>query len=226
MLDQSIQNPHGISTFGTCVVRAEPDYATVDFAVFRVEEKPGQASDAVTATANKIRGFLSKSGVGDRKIRESNHVLNPWYTGSGDSRKLIGYRAEVAFNISVEDISKVDSILVGILDSGANEIFEVRYRTTRLREARAESRQGAFLAALKKAEMYAEAAGVKVGRTIHIEEVDAEQLMADLDEIDEFQTSGAINPSSIPVTAAVRVSFTIKGGKSAAATGQFVSFDP
>lgn len=221
MLQQTIQHPHGISTFGTCVVRVDPDYATIEFTVMRVEPTPEDAARSVRGTSQALQRSIKASGVPERKIRTSHLELDA-LSDAGATR----YRAEIRFNVTIDEVEAVDTIVVTALKSGANRVDDITYRTSRLREARAEARQGAFLAGLKKAEMYAEAAGVKVGRTIHIEELDPDDIAANLDEIDEFQTSGGINPGSIAVCAAVRVSFTLKGGQTAAATGQYISFDP
>ena len=215
-MEQSIQNPHGISMFGSCVVYVEPDFCTVDFVVSRTAAKPNEASNAAKQAASAVSGFLQKSGIESRDFRQSRVEI-----GIGEGT----YDAEIRFNLSVSDLSKVEPLLVGIINSGANQIRKLRYRSSRLRDARVEARQGAFLAALKKAEVFAEAAGIQVGRTLHIEELDAADLQ-ELEDMDDFQTSGSVNPNTLIVGSAVRVSFMIKGGKTAAATGQFVAFDP
>ncbi len=215
-MEPTIQNPHGLSMFGSCVVYVDPDYCTVDFAVTRIAAKPDDAAKATSQAASAVAGFLKASQIEQRNFRQSRTEI---HIRDGQ------YIAEIRFNLTIDNLDKVEAILVGVINAGANDVRKVRYRSNRLRDSRTEARQGAFLAALKKAEIMAEAAGVKVGRVIHVEELEVDDLEA-LEEGDDFQTSGAVNPNTIVVGAAVRVSFTIKGGKTAAATGQFVAFDP
>lgn len=220
-MTQVIQTPHGISTHGSCVVRVEADYATLDFRVAQYDANAATASSKVRAMASSIRGLLVKSSVEDRNIRPSRVELK----ASPDGKK-IAYHAEIRFNVMIRDIERVEGVVAALAEAGIWHIESLRYRTSRLREARAEARQGAILAAIKKAELYTEAVGVGVGRVIHIEEVPESELTSAMDEFDEFQTSGTYNPSAIAVRAAVHMAFAIKGGKTSAATGQFVAFDP
>ncbi len=220
-MTQVIQTPHGISTHGSCVVRVEADYATLDFRVTQYDGNALAASSKARTMTSSVRGLLVKTGVEDRNIRPSRVELLAVNEG-----KKISYQAEIRFNVMVRDIERVEGVVAALAEAGVWHLDNLRYRTSRLREARAEARQGAILAAIKKAELYTEAVGVGVGRVIHIEEVPESELTADMDEFDEFQTSGTYNPSAIAVRAAVHMAFAIKGGTTSAATGQFVAFDP
>ena len=220
-MTQVIQTPHGISTSGSCVVRVEPDYATLDFSLSHYDANAATVSTKVRAMASSIRGMLAKLGVDERNVRVSRVELHP----TMDGKKLM-FRATVRFNVMVRDLDRVEGVVASLAEAGVWNLEKLTYRTSRLREARAEARQGAILAAIKKAELYTEAVGVSVGRVIHIEEVPEPELGPALEEFDEFQTSGTYNPGSIPVRAAVHMAFAIKGGSTAAATGQFVAFDP
>lgn len=220
-MPQVIQTPHGISTSGSCVVRVEPDYATLDFAIEQYDKAAATASTKVRSKASTIRGLLARLDVDERNIRVSRVHLSPIPDG-----KSVQFQSRIIFNVMVRDVDRVESVVSSLVESGVWRIDKLTYRTSRLREARAEARQGAILAAIKKAELYTEAVGVSVGRVIHIEEVPESELSGQIDEFDEFQTSGTYNPGSIPVRAAVHMAFAIKGGSTAAATGQFVAFDP
>jgi uncharacterized protein YggE len=59
--------------------------------------------------------------------------------------------------------------------AGANEIEGVDFDVIAKRELRAEARRKAVAAAAAKADLYAEAAGVRVGAVLHVEDVDPEQ---------------------------------------------------
>lgn len=219
-MDQAVPNPNGVTTFGSCVVHIEPDFATVDLAVSKTTQRPDEAANHVRQIATTLRGYFPRAGV--ESVRASRLELLPIQ----ENGKLLGFHAQVRFNLTIKDLERVDAVIVGGLNAGITDVHGVQFRSSRLREARSEARQGAFLASLKRAEQYAEAAGIKLGRVIHIEEVPEEGLQDHLDEFDEFYTSGAHNPSAIAVRAAVRVVFSIKASKMAAATGTFPAFEP
>jgi uncharacterized protein YggE len=102
------------------------------------------------------------------------------------------------------------------VDAGAHVIDSVSYKTSRLRELRAEARKGAVEAALSKAEVYASAAGLDIGKALHIEDINPEEIAqrshmpdVDLAEHDEADAPGADGPGSIVVAAAVMVCFAL-----------------
>ncbi len=221
---QSIVRPHGISVFGASVVRVEPDYATLDFSLSGSEEKAGPALQTAQNGASGVKGFLKKIGIPEANFRSSRPKINEF---AGDSA-FVGYRATIEFNVTLQDLELVPVAVAGVVDGGARNL-DLRYRTARLNDSRAEAQQAAVLAAFKKAELLAEAAGVEVGRVLHVEDVDPNRLERegdDLSEMDHFQTSGAYNPGAVAVRAAVRVSFSIKGAGTPEITGTFGSIPP
>jgi uncharacterized protein YggE len=60
------------------------------------------------------------------------------------------------------------------LAAGANEIEAVEFDVRAKPELRAQARRQAVAAARRKAELYAEAAGVRVGAVLHIDDVDSD----------------------------------------------------
>ena len=85
-----------------------------------------------------------------------------------------------------------------------------------LRELRATARAGALKAARAKAELYCETAGVKLGKVLHIEDINPTQArrghghMVDQDFAESADNDpGAYHPGAISVSGAVVVSFTI-----------------
>ena len=219
-MSQVVPYPNGVTTFGSCVVHIEPDFATLNLGVSKTAKRPEEAAGHVRSVAATLRGYFPRAGVESTRSSRVRLVATPL---DGPAEE---FEATIQFNLTIKDLERVESVIVGAVGAGVNHLEPAILRSSRLREARAEARQGAFLAALKRAEQYAEAAGIKLGRVIHIEEVADEKLDGDLDELDEFDTSGAINPTSIAVRAAVHVAFSIKASKMAAATGTFPAFDP
>lgn len=219
---QSITQPHGVTVFGSSVVRTDPDYATVDFAIAADNEKAGPALHAARNAASGVSGFLKRLGISETEYRSSR----PDVIEFGGDTGFAGYRARIRFNVTISDLDLVENVVTGVVDGGATNL-RLSYRTKAIRDARAEAQQAAVLAAFKRADLFAEAAGIKLGRVLHVEDVDPERLERegdDLSEIDHFNTSGAYDPGSVVVRAAVRVSFSIKGAGTPEVTGTFTSF--
>ncbi|GAA1819534.1 hypothetical protein GCM10009682_45100 [Luedemannella flava] len=75
-------------------------------------------------------------------------------------------------------LDDVEPLLVDVVAAGANEIEGVDFDVLAKRELRAEARRKAVAAARAKADLYAEAADVRLGVVVHIEDVDPEQSAA------------------------------------------------
>ena len=213
-VQQSIQRPHGVNVFGSCLVRAEPDYASVRFSVTSVAADPQDALSSARDGADKVHRTLAGAGVADADVRSSQVSLEYAYEGYGENRKPIGYRAAMRFQVFARDLANLDSLLVDLVDAGAREIHSVSYKTTRMRELRRTAREGAVASARAKAEVYATAAGRKLGAAIHIEDVNPDQLASrshapdvDLDSHDEGE--GGARKGSIVISGAVMMCFAL-----------------
>jgi uncharacterized protein YggE len=101
---------------------------------------------------------------------------------------------------------------VDLVAAGANEIDAVEFDVTGKGELRAEARRQAVGAARRKAELYAEAAAVRLGAVLHIEDVDSDQV--GIAHSRGHGMSGAASPEDLApghvvVSAAVVLGFSI-----------------
>jgi uncharacterized protein YggE len=124
------------------------------------------------------------------------------------------YAATIEFQMRLKQLDRLEEVLVGITEAGANQIRQVDYQTSRMKELRDQSREQAVVAAREKAEAYGRAAGVALGPVIHIEDVDPDQPrvghgatfeMRGLEEI----MSNALDPGMITIIGAVRIAWEI-----------------
>ena len=209
--------------FGSAVVRVEPDSATLRFSVKSSNPKPGDAIAGARNQSSIVSNLLQRSGISAGGMKTSRVRLME--TAAVTQTSNVAYTASIEFNVSVADLERLEGITIGLLDAGVTGLGEPHYQSSKLREARAEARQSAVLAAFKKAELYAEAAGVEIGRVLHIEEVDPSDL-SDSESVawgdfEEFPNVGGYTPSALQFPAATFVSFAIKGGGQPEITGQY-----
>ena len=214
----SITTPFGISVFGSATLRVEPDIAVITFAVSEVNGHPKEAFAAVRALSRKVQAFLSTMNA---KGAGSSHIsLHEQYEHKNNVQKFVGYRANVEFRVMVNDLPRMEDILVGLVDVGISGIHGVSFQTSRLKELRAEARRQAVLAAREKAENYCGAAGIELGDVIHIEDVNPDQLQRNqghtrfqADQGDESEAR-AFDPSSIAISGAVIIAYKIRSANS------------
>lgn len=126
---QSIHRPHGINVFGSCLIRVEPDYASPRFTVANAAERPEEALAATHAAADRVLQVLTQGHVAGRDIRCSRVAVEMAYEGYGDKRRWIGYRANLGYQVFVRDLTRVEALLVELVEAGAKEIQSVSYKT-------------------------------------------------------------------------------------------------
>jgi len=209
--DQAIRQPFGITVFGSSIVKTEPDFVSVDFAVYHTEQHPKDSFKAVRDTSQAVNAYLQK--VAFRKEASSSRIsLERSWRYDGGQEKFLGYIAKVDFRVLIYDLNELENFLINIVDVGVNQISFVQFQTIKLKELRAMARRQAVEAAREKAENYCLAADVKLGNVIHIEDVNPDTLSsrysghemgrASIDEVVQ-----AFSPGNITINATVLVSF-------------------
>ncbi|MGW6692098.1 SIMPL domain-containing protein, partial [Streptomyces sp. NPDC054961] len=78
--------------------------------------------------------------------------------------------------IELRELDILETVLVDVVEAGANQVDGVEFDVGTKKELRAQARTAAVAAAREKAALYAEAADVRLGPVIHIKDVDSDQL--------------------------------------------------
>lgn len=210
----NITHPFGISVFGSAIMRVEPDLASISFTVSHVEKLPQDAFQKTRTSAQKLQPVLARIKAGD--VGVSQLMLSPAteYNPSSGKHQFVGYNASIDFNLLLRDLGQLESMLVDLVGAGVNKINQVKYQTTRLKELRIQVRQQAVTAAREKAEMYCASAGVRLGRVLHVEDVNPNMLRGEegysaAQPPADDEEPKAFNPASILVGGAVMMAFEI-----------------
>lgn len=213
---QAIVAPSGVSTFGSGVIRVSPDFAVIQVSVEFTEDTPKRAFDRTKAASESVRKFLNT--VKDCEVNTSRVTVQE--RRNWQSQKSLGYNASIAYRIVLKALDKVEEVISGLIQNGANSIQSVTFQSANLKEYRKEARRLAILAAKEKAAHYCDAAGADIGSVIHIEDlnpdllevslrargVQTEGAVGDFQEDDEIE---AIDPGDIRIVGAVRAVFEI-----------------
>jgi uncharacterized protein YggE len=86
---QLVQEPFGISVFGSSIIRVEPDVASLNFAVSRLEQHPRDAFRAVRDEAESVRAYLDQAEVED--VGSSRIALSQSFRHTTRGREFEGY---------------------------------------------------------------------------------------------------------------------------------------
>jgi hypothetical protein len=207
----------GVHVIGYWQLRAEPDYADVSFAVSTLESEPQGAFDEVRKGIREVNRVLGAAGIDGHDVQMSRVTLQQETDFTGGKRVLRGYRAKAVFAVRLANLDGLEALLVSVVKAGANEISGVTFRTRRLRELRAEARTRAVTVAKAKAEAFCEAAGVKLGPVVYLEDGNALARSVDDERAhyaappteDESGDRGLIAPGTITVAVTVTMAFGI-----------------
>jgi uncharacterized protein len=209
---QSIQTPLGTNVFGSATMRISPNVASLTFSVENVADHPRDAFRITREGAQRVRAYLSEADIAE--FGTSHIQLNEAIAFVDGHNKFLGYRATLGFNVLITALNRLEEILSGLVDAGANRISGVSYQTTELKDIRAEARRRAVKAAREKAELYCDEAGVTLGKVIHLEDINPDVLRQFAGHhtvretpIDDEGPVEAYDPGSIIVQAAVMVTF-------------------
>ena len=148
-----------------------PDLATISAGVV------SQAADAAAAMRDNAQRMtrvitaLKQAGVADRDIQTANIALSPQYRyQDGKAPVITGYQASNNVAVRFRDIDKAGAILDTLVGQGANQIDGPNLSIDKPEAALDEARIDAMKIARARAELYAQAAGLKVKRIVAISE--------------------------------------------------------
>ena len=167
---QSEQKLPSVSVTGEATISKAPDIAVLQAGV------TGQAKtarDAMSASAKSMAAVLvalKDAGIAENDIQTSRLSLQPIREPNRNPATIIAVEASSQLTVRLRDITKSADVLDKMIGAGANLVtgihFEVSETSKLLDQARAE----AVADAKRKAEIYAKAAGVSLGRPLSISE--------------------------------------------------------
>ena len=153
-------------------MRAAPDYASIASGV-TVRAKTAQEAAAANAKLMvAVTAALRDAGIAQEDIQTARYSIEPIYAPPQQNAepKLTGFSASNQISAKVRDIARVGDIIDRLIGAGANEIGGVQFLHSDISKALDGARQAAMADARRKAQVYAEAAGIRLGSVIWITE--------------------------------------------------------
>jgi hypothetical protein len=156
-------------------VRAAPDMASVTAGVVAEASSASAAMGDQRQRMTAVMTALEEAGIPAIDVQTTSLELSPVYAPY-DARqqeqppRIVGYRAANRVTVIVRDLTKVGPTLDALVAAGANDIsnigFDIEESDTLLDEARRDA-----VAKLRaRAQLYASAADVRIGRILEMSE--------------------------------------------------------
>lgn len=162
-----------ITVSGTGKVNVKPDIAHVQVGV--VSDAP-LASDALTKNNKDMAALLDAlkaKGIEERDVQTSSFNVGPKYEYDPQGRrqpKLVGYQVTNMVQVRVRKLTQLGELLDALVRTGANQVHGISFSVDEPEKLLGKARQEAVVQAKARAEEFATAAGVKVGRPLLIQE--------------------------------------------------------
>src|ERR1022692_1822006 len=156
--------------FCACVIAAAALVPVSAHAAETLDKLVTVTGEATVAAAPDAAAIM-ESGVAERDIQTSRLSLQPQYdpkqTGAA---RLIGFQVNNQVTVKIRDIDKLSAVLDRAIAAGANEMSGIEFVVSEQAKLLDQARAAAIADARRKAGLYANAAGMKVGRVMAISE--------------------------------------------------------
>jgi uncharacterized protein YggE len=160
--------PRLITVTGGAEVRVTPDETTFTLGVETLHRDLAIAKRQNDERIKRVFALAKRYNIAPGNFWVNRISVEPRYKGGDAREELIGYRVSKTVVFIVRDVSRLDELLNSFLDAGANHIYGVQFRTTKLRDYRDQARALALKAAKEKAKDMAKELGQRIGRPYSI----------------------------------------------------------
>jgi uncharacterized protein YggE len=148
-----------------------PDMATMGAGVVTTAKTAKAAMEDNARKMSAAFVALKAAGIADKDMQTSGVQLSPQYDYANGTRpRIVGYQAANRVTLKLRKIDQIGAVMDALVAQGINEIdgpnFGIENPEAMLDQARAE----AMATALRRAEFYAKAAGLRVKRIVSINE--------------------------------------------------------
>jgi uncharacterized protein len=186
-----------LTTSGRGQVAVAPDMVTVTVGVESEAETAEAALKANNAAMQAVVALLDSSGVAARDMQTSQFSISPVWDNSKASLGLpLSVRGFVASNLLSVKVRRIDglgAVLDALVSSGANRIQGVRFGVADPTPHLDQARRLAVAEAIRKARLYADAAGVTLGALLAIDDTGGARVAA------PFALEARVMASAVPI---------------------------
>jgi uncharacterized protein len=161
-----------VVVIGEGSVSVAPDYAEINGGVTTRGKSVKEATDANSKLMAAVTSALMDAGVAQKDIQTSRFSIQPLYVSPDPhgEAKLSGYTVSNQVNVTIRDIGKVGDVLDRLVAAGVTNVGNIEFLHANPSKILDQAREAAVADAKRKAEIYAKASGVTLGRVAWITE--------------------------------------------------------
>jgi len=160
---QEIKQIPQINVSGEGKIKVTPDYAIINIGVENVGADAAEVKKKNDATVDAVIKYLKGFKLPASDYQTKQVFLSKTYDYN---KKKNNFTASQQISITLKDLTKYDAMMMGLVDTGINNIQGVEFKATKLAQYESEARKAAVVEAKAKAQDFASALGQKVGKAI------------------------------------------------------------
>lgn len=160
---QEIKQIPQINVAGEGKIKVTPDYAIISIGVENTGADAAEVKKKNDATVDAVIKYLKSFKLAPADYQTKQVYLHKNYDYN---KKKTSFIASQQISVTLRDLSKYDTLMMGLVDTGINNIQGVEFKSTKLAQYESEARKAAVVDAKAKALDYASALNQKVGKAI------------------------------------------------------------
>ena len=204
-----------IEVTGTGETQISADTAVISLGVSARDKDVLQAQQKVNAVIAAIRQHLAEKGVPEENINTDYMNIYAIYDYNGDLEMVSAYSASSTLAVKVTNMEDVGMLIDEAFAAGANTLNGISFSASDTEAAKAESLKAAIAEAKAKAEVIAEASGLKITGISVISEGGAYNYSntvgnfsaKTMDRGEEAAAGTVVQAAKLIVTASVTITF-------------------
>ena len=145
-------------------VNVTPDYAQIESGVTTTAKTVKEAVDANSKVMAAVTSALRESGIAEKDVQTSRFSVQQVYATQEPRTepKLVGFRVSNRVRVNMRQIEKVGEILDRLVAAGTTDVGSIAFLVSDPSKALEQAREAAIADARHKAEVYAQAAGLRL----------------------------------------------------------------
>jgi uncharacterized protein YggE len=206
-----------IRVIGNAVVTAKPDRAQIDVGVLTQGPESQQAAAQNAKQLDAVNAALRKVLGPDADIKTIRYSLNPnyQYQPDGGQPTIFGYVATNLVRVTVDDLTKVSTVIDAATQAGANHVESVRFMVRDQDAVRSQALREAASRAKAEGDVLASALNLRIRRILSVEDSRASAGTSDDVPVAAIRAADAggapapIEPDGIQVDASVTLTLEV-----------------
>ncbi len=162
---QEIRQVPQITVSGEGKIKVTPDYAIISIGVENTGADAAEVKKKNDATVDAVIKYLKNFKLPASDYQTKQVYLHKSYDYN---KKKNTFVASQQITVTLKDLTKYDALMMGLVDTGINNIQGVEFKSTKVAQHESEARKAAVAEARTKAQDYATALNQKAGKAIMV----------------------------------------------------------